>query len=163
MKRNNNNLDFEIETKKPILFYLWWFCSLFVLFLAIINYENVFIFIFILLLIPGFLWFFLCRYSCKIIIKNDRVIFHYLSLFQEDIIIDSRRIKSFDYQKGFLGFSESFENTTHFKIVFYDIIYLNTFEGKMNIKIHSRIGSFRLLKEYLIKEIKNNTPVRQRL
>jgi hypothetical protein len=148
--RNTENLIYK--TKIPLLFYFWILLILITEFIIINNFESILIFFIEIISIPLILYFIFCKYSCIIFFTNNGIKIKYLLPVHENINITIEDIKNYSFQiSPFSRFSKikSMDNIIHFKIVFYDILYINSTGYNLKIKIHTRNGELDKITKFL--------------
>jgi hypothetical protein len=138
-----------MKTKIPWLFYTWIFLSVMECVCIFIFFKGVFQPLISAIIISALFYYILCRYTCVVTFERKKILINYLLFFHEDIEIEIDKIEGYDFRKGILGFNESFENSTNFKIIFYDTIYLKMKDGNRTVKIHARTGVFNKIREYI--------------
>lgn len=141
-------------SKKPIIIYIWIITTFLLFCILLLNKEGIETITFIITTYILVFYYVFARYSCKITLGELKLYIRYTLPIHANVEIELTSIKSFDYKRGFLDFSASFDKSHHFKIIFFDTLYVTNEQGTKIINILTRVGGFKKVVKLLEENLK---------
>lgn len=90
-----------LVTKRPLSFYLLIIIAILFFAICITQKMNIFASILYCSLISSLFYYIFCRYSCIVVIENNKLRINYLFPWNKDIQFDLKCISKFYYRNGF--------------------------------------------------------------
>jgi hypothetical protein len=159
MKTNNkyyklNEQVISLNTRIPIMYYLWIIISVSFFIYFLLNNMIFWGSCFYTAIISLLFFITFSRYSCRVFIRKDELVVHYLFPSKSKISIKLETINNYSVEKGFYDWLSDTNRADYFLLCYDSISIKGVDNKKIEFRVNTRIGDFKKIRKALDLTIK---------